>query len=63
MSTVQEIEKAIQSLPKEEIEAIHQWIEDYLEDEKELSAEARAAIACSEQEMAAGKGRLHRAGG
>ncbi len=57
MSTIQEIERAIQRLPRREVQALRDWIENFLEDELELSDEFEAKIKRSEQEMAEGKGR------
>jgi hypothetical protein len=58
MSTVQEIESAIQALPRAEVEALQDWIADFLEDEPELMDKFKAKIRRAEQEMAEGKGRV-----
>lgn len=58
MSTVQEIESAIQALPRQEIEALQDWIANFLEDELEFSDEFKAKIQRAEQEMSEGKGRV-----
>lgn len=58
MSTLKEIESAIQDLPREDVAALHEWIENYLEDKLEMTPEFHAKIARAEQEMADGKGRI-----
>ena len=42
MSTVQEIEAAIPRLSRAEIEAVRAWIDDFLEDQLELTDEVKA---------------------
>ncbi len=55
MSTVKEIQAAIPTLSREEIEQIRTWIDDYLEDQLELSDEAKAKLDQSRREIAAGQ--------
>jgi hypothetical protein len=55
VSTVTEIQEAIPRLSREEVEAIRDWIEDYLEARLELSDEATAKLDQSRREIAAGK--------
>ena len=55
MSTVKEIQTAIPNLPREEVEQIHQWIDDYVEDQLELSDEVKAKLDQSRAEIAAGR--------
>ena len=55
MSTVKEIQAAIPKLSREEIEQIRQWIEDYLEDQLELTDEVKAKLDKSRREIAAGQ--------
>jgi hypothetical protein len=55
MSTVQEIEAAIPSLKREEIEALRAWIDDYLEDQLQLTDEVKRHLDQSRQEIAAGE--------
>ena len=43
-SDVQEIEQAIQTLPRSEIERLREWIEDYLEDQLEITDEFATRI-------------------
>ena len=44
MSTVQEIEAAIPRLTRTEIEELRAWIEDYLEDQLELTDDVKASL-------------------
>jgi hypothetical protein len=55
MSTVQEIEAAIPGLTRGEIEALREWIDDYLENQLELTDEVKAKIEQSREEIAAGQ--------
>ena len=55
MSTVQEIEAAIPKLSRAEIEAIRDWIDDYLEDQFELTEDVKAKLDQSRAEIAAGR--------
>ena len=55
MSTVKEIQTAIPNLPREEVEQIRQWIDDYLEDRLELSDEVKTKLDQSRAEIAAGR--------
>ena len=55
MSTVKEIQAAIANLSREEIEQIRTWIDDYLEDQLELSDEVKARLDQSRREIAAGQ--------
>ena len=55
MSTVKEIQEAIPRLSRNEVEAIRDWIDDYLEDQRELSDEVKAKLDESRREIAAGK--------
>ena len=58
MSTVKEIESAIQKLPPAEVKELANWIEDYLEDELEMTAEFKASIERGKQDIAAGRTRV-----
>ncbi|HZV34599.1 MAG TPA: hypothetical protein VFB72_08475 [Verrucomicrobiae bacterium] len=55
MSTVKEIESAIQRLSKAEMQEIHEWLENVLEDQLEMREEFKAQIEASEREMKEGK--------
>jgi len=53
VSTVKEIQAAIPKLPREEIEQIREWIDDYLEDQLELTDEVKTKLDQSRREIAA----------
>jgi hypothetical protein len=55
MSTVKEIQAAIPNLSRAEIEQIRTWIDDYLEDQLELSDEVKTKLEQSRREIAAGQ--------
>jgi hypothetical protein len=55
VSTVREIEDAIPRLQRSEIEALRDFIDDYLEDHLALSDEVAAKIEQSKKEIAAGQ--------
>jgi hypothetical protein len=55
MSTVKEIQAAIPNLSRQEIEQIRTWIDDYLEDQLELTDEVKAKLDQSRREIAAGQ--------
>lgn len=54
MSTVQEIEAAIPRLSRAQIEELRAWIDDFLEDQLELTDEVKAKLDQSRSEIAAG---------
>ena len=51
MSTIQEIEEAIPRLRREEVEALRTWIEDYLEDQREIREEVVLLLDQSRREI------------
>lgn len=55
MSTVKEIQAAIPNLSRDEIKQIREWIDDYLEDQLELTDEIKAKLDQSRREIAAGQ--------
>ncbi len=55
MSTVQEIEAAIPKLSHAEIESLRAWIDDFLEDQLELTDEVKAKLDQSRREIAEGR--------
>ena len=57
MSTVKDIQAAIPNLSREEIKQIREWIDDYLEDQLELTEEVKAKLDESRREIAAGNTR------
>jgi Domain of unknown function (DUF4440) len=52
---VQEIEQAIRTLPRTEIERLRNWIEDYLEDQLELTEEFKTKIEQGKRDIAQGR--------
>ena len=55
MSTVQEIESAIQRLSPEQMREIREWLENILEDQLAFKEEFQGQIERSEREMAQGQ--------
>jgi len=55
MSTVQEIEAAIPRLTRAQVEELREWIEDYLEDQLELTDDVKSKLDQSRREIAAGQ--------
>ncbi len=55
---VQEIEQAIRTLPRHDVEQLRAWIEDFLEDELELTDEFKASIERGKQDIASGNVRV-----
>jgi hypothetical protein len=55
MSTVEEFQAAIPKLSREEIEQIRTWINDYLEDQLELTDDVKARLDQWRREIAAGQ--------
>jgi hypothetical protein len=55
MSSVQEIEAAIPNLSRAEAEQVRALIDDFLEDQCELTDEVKAKLDQSRQEIAAGQ--------
>ena len=56
--SIQDIEKAIVSLPVEEVEELRDWIEDFLEDQLEWTDEFSDKVKQAEVDISAGKGRI-----
>ncbi|HWD91590.1 MAG TPA: hypothetical protein VG938_04490 [Verrucomicrobiae bacterium] len=54
VTTVKEIEAAIPRLSRAEIEELRAWIDDFLEDQFELTDEVKAKLDQSRREIAAG---------
>lgn len=55
MSTVKEIQAALPKLSRAEIEEIREWIDDYLEDQLELTDDVKAKLDQSHAEIEAGR--------
>jgi len=53
VSAAEEIRTAIPKLPRAEIEAIREWIDDYLEDRLQLTDEIKSKLDQSRREIAA----------
>lgn len=60
MSSVKEIEKAIQGLSRSEIQELHDWIANYLEDELEMTPEFEASIERGKKDIADGRIRVRK---
>ncbi|MCG3147911.1 MAG: hypothetical protein PCFJNLEI_01352 [Verrucomicrobiae bacterium] len=56
--SIQEIEKVIQGLSRSEVEELQGWIQDYLEDDREMTAEFKASIERGRQDIAEGRVRV-----
>ena len=57
-SDVQEIEQAIRTLPRREIEQLREWIENFLEDQREFTDEFTASIDRGKKDVAEGNVRV-----
>jgi len=55
---VQEIERAIRTLPRREVEQLREWIENFLEDQLELTDEFTASIERGKNDIAEGNLRV-----
>jgi hypothetical protein len=60
VSTVAEIEAAISKLPLKQAEELNDWLEKWLEDQRELSPEFVASIERGKADIAAGRTRVVR---
>ncbi len=61
MSTVQEIQAAIPKLSSRELAELKKWLDDFFEDQLELSDEVKAKLDQSRAEIAQGQYRTRRA--
>ena len=57
-SDVQEIEQAIRGLPRRDVEQLREWIENFLEDQLELTDEFQASIERGKKDIAEGNIRV-----
>ena len=57
-SDVQEIEQAIRTLPRREVEQLREWIENFLEDQLELTDEFASSIDRGKRDIAEGNVRV-----
>ena len=62
MSTVKEIESAIQGLDPVDLKELVGWIEDYLEDQMEFTDEFKASIEQAKRDIAEGRVRVVKPG-
>jgi len=60
VSTVAEIEAAVSGLPLPQAEALSEWLEQWLEDQRELSSEFVASSSAGEAQLAAERVRVVR---
>jgi hypothetical protein len=60
MSSVLEIESAIARLSIGEAEQVREWLEQWLEDQKEMTPEFLASIERGKADVAAGRSRVER---
>jgi hypothetical protein len=56
--SIQQIEEAIKGLPTDEIEMLRAWIEEYLEDEREITKDFAASIERGRRDIAEGRIRI-----
>jgi hypothetical protein len=54
MSSVKEIETALERLSLQDLQAVRDWLEDFIEDQLEVSEEFKGKIARAKQEIADG---------
>ena len=62
MPTLEKIERDVKQLSKAEQEALRDWLENVLEDEREFTDEFKAKIERGEQDVREGRVRMHKAG-
>jgi mRNA-degrading endonuclease RelE of RelBE toxin-antitoxin system len=60
MQTLEKIEQEVKRLTKAEQEALRDWLENMLEDELEFTDEFKAKIERGEQDIRAGRVRIHK---
>ncbi len=54
MSNVKEIESALTQLPLEDLQSVREWLDDFIEDQLEVSDEFKGKILRAKQEIADG---------
>jgi hypothetical protein len=54
MSTVKQIESALEQLPLEDLQAVQDWLEEFIEEQLEVSNEFKAQVQRANQEIADG---------
>lgn len=60
MQTLEKIEADVKQLSKAEQEALRDWLDNLLEDELEFTDEFKAKIERGEQDIRAGRVRVHK---
>ena len=60
MSTLSEIESAISRLPLSDAEALQEWLEQWLEDQRQMTPEFLASIDSGKADLADGQHRTVR---
>jgi hypothetical protein len=60
MSTVAEIEAAITRLPVKDAEQLREWLEQWIEDQMEMTPGFEASIERGKSDLAAGRSRIVR---
>jgi hypothetical protein len=58
MRTVAEIESAITRLPLKETEELREWLEQWLEDQMEMTPDFEASIERGKADLSAGRSRV-----
>jgi hypothetical protein len=58
MSTITEIESAISKLSVKEAEAVREWLEQWIEDQREMTPEFLASIERGKADLATGRTRI-----
>lgn len=60
MQTLEKIEEQVKQLPRAEQESLRDWLENILEDDLEFTDEFKAKIERGEQDIRAGRVRVHK---
>lgn len=60
MSLLEQVEEQVKKLSKQELEALRDWLDNVLEDQLEFTDEFKAKIERGEQDIRAGRVRVHR---
>jgi len=60
MQTFEGIREKVKRLPKAEQELLRDWLENFLEDDREFTDEFQAKIERGEQDIRAGRVRIHK---
>jgi hypothetical protein len=54
MSTVAEIESVLSKLPLQDVQSVRDWLDDFIEEQLEVSDEFKARIQRAKNELASG---------